>query len=87
MEACNYLYEDIYKILKFNKTMDMSTDETAKLKTHIASLISLIADIKVNHYFLAASLITDKHNIGHIRDNAEELEKKIWKVLEEVAND
>jgi len=59
----------------------------SRLKKNISQLITLISDIRINHYFHMAAKAQTKENEAIIKKDVEIVEEKIFSTLEKVADE
>lgn len=58
-----------------------------RLKSSISQLITLISDIRINHYFHMAARAQNKDNEAVIKKDVEIVEEKIFSTLENIADE
>jgi len=58
-----------------------------KLKKSITKLVTLISDIRINHYFLMAAKAQSTHGKEEIEKDVEIVEEKIFSTIENVADE
>lgn len=73
-------FSSIFAVKYFNNII-------SSLKSNISQLITLISDIRINHYFQMAAKAQTKDNEAIIKKDVEILDEKIFSTIEKVADE
>ncbi|EDP95081.1 hypothetical protein U8527_08635 [Kordia algicida OT-1] len=82
---CLLIGYSVFYLIKY--FVENKLNKITKLKRSISRLVTLISDIRINHYFLMAAKAQSTHGKDEIEKDVEILEEKIFSTIEKVADE
>lgn len=82
---CMLISFSIFYLIRY--FVEHKLGKTERLKKSITRLVTLISDIRINHYFLMAAKAQSTHGKEEIERDVEIVEEKIFSTIEKVADE
>ncbi|AXG69571.1 hypothetical protein KORDIASMS9_01794 [Kordia sp. SMS9] len=82
---CMFISFSIFYLIKY--FVEHKLNKIEKLKKSITRLVTLISDIRINHYFQMAAKAQSMHGKEEIEKDVEIVEDKIFSTIEKVADE